>query len=119
MHLSIGRLAEQAGQQDTAVRAYRDAVEAPDDVPTTEVPITQLARRAADQLESARDWIRSHPEEIASALSKALRNRNSGGLSELASLTHFRIGVVGSELQYVPTDKALDLLSQDLTVVCC
>ena len=110
----IGRLAEQDGRDEEALNEYRRALELPDDPPQTQVNINDLARRDAERLSRPRDWIRSRPENLAREILDALRKRDVKTLENLASPTHFSLGVMGSERNFVNRRAVLTRLFVDL-----
>jgi tetratricopeptide (TPR) repeat protein len=112
-YYQIGRLAERQKARQEAIEAYRAAAKASDEPPQAGISITDLARREADRLESPQDSIQAQPEQVVEALARALRRKDFASLQELASPTHFRLGVANSELSFVPVEKTLELLKQD------
>ena len=110
----IGRVAEAAGRDDEAVRSFRQAADSSDEAPRGEVSIPDVARRAADRLESDRAWVRPSVNELASEVTGALRAGDGDRLRRLASPTHFSVGLLGSERQFVETERTLDLFIEEL-----
>jgi hypothetical protein len=110
----MGRIAEEAGNDDEAVIAYAEASKAKDEPSHTMVDISNLARRNSERLKSERKWIQPRPEDLSKLLAHALEVKDTASLEQLASPTHFTIGVVASERLFIGTEKILSHLLNDL-----
>lgn len=114
IYYQIGQLAEEAGNDAEAIRAYARAAEAPDEPAHGQVAIPDLARRDAARLRSGREWVRPHPESLARLLARALERRDSEALEALASPTHFSFGLAGSERRFIERGGVLADFRADL-----
>jgi hypothetical protein len=114
MHHGIGRLLEESGDDRAAITAYHKGADSPDWPVHSDTNHRELARRAAERLESSREWFVRRPEELASRIARALTSRDAEAIRSLASRTHFSAGYVGSERAFVHRDRMLDLLEADL-----
>jgi tetratricopeptide (TPR) repeat protein len=110
----IGEVLEAAHRDAEAVDSYREAAATTDQEPRTQAWTPDLARRAADRLESDRAWVRPQPEALAAELTAALATRDLDALRRLASPTHFSVGLVGSERSFTDAGPLLDLVRSHL-----
>ena len=114
IHYQMGRIAEEAGDDDDAVNAYAEASKAKDEPSHNTVDIADLARRNSERLKSERKWIQPHPEGLSKLLAHALEVKDTASLEQLASPTHFTIGAVASERLFIGNEKILPQLFNDL-----
>jgi tetratricopeptide (TPR) repeat protein len=114
LYYRAAQIAEAAGRLEDAAAWYERASAAPDEPRETQVSIPDLARRNAERLRSNRSWMRPEPETLAKELARALEAGNADLLRELASPTHFSLGVLNGERVFVDRDKLLDLLAEEL-----
>jgi hypothetical protein len=114
IHYQMGRIAEEAGNDNEAINAYAEASKAKDEPHHTMVDITDLAQRNSERLKSERKWIQPHPEGLSKLLAHALEVKDTSSLEQLASPTHFTIGAVASERHFINTEKVLSHLLNDL-----
>lgn len=114
----IGEIVEFAGDDQRASEAYRQASQLEDEPYEISASIPDLARRDLLRLESEREWVRAQPEPLSVEIAQALRVENGdvGRLYELASPTHFTIGVVNAERRFVKRDEILTYLTADLAI---
>lgn len=110
-----GRVAEWHGLVDDASRAYAAAADAVDEPARNHFAIPDLAARAAKRLHLSRPGVRPQPEDVAFALARALRKRDLGQLRELASVTHFKLGI-GGHLEFTALEELFQLIEGDLAV---
>ena len=110
-----GRVAEWHGLVDEATRAYEAAADAVDEPSRNHFAMPDLAARAAKRLQVSRPGVRAHPDDVASALAGALRSRDVGQLRELASATHFTLGI-GGHLEFITFEELLQRMEGDLAV---
>lgn len=107
-----GRLFESARRDKEAIEAYQKAASSGDgseaDASTAEFSIHQAA------FLSNPGPLATQPEDVTTAVVRALQSQNWDELTRLASSTHFQIGVAGSELQFAPRDKVLELMMSDI-----
>jgi murein DD-endopeptidase MepM/ murein hydrolase activator NlpD len=113
LHFRSAQVLEEGFKDRDAQRAYRRVTSSADDVHSTEVPLPELARRAADRLAGKRP-LEAFPDRLATALVRALETRDVATLARLASRTHFSLGVAGSEIDFLDFAKLAPYLKQDL-----
>jgi tetratricopeptide (TPR) repeat protein len=113
LHHRAGQIAEDAGRPEDALGWYERAASASDNPRETQVSIPDLARRDVERLRSDRAWMRREPETLAKELARALE-AGGQGLSELASPTHFGLGVLNGERVFVDHRAVLEILVDDL-----
>jgi len=113
LHFRTGQILEEAFKDRDAQRAYRRVTSNADDLHRTDVPLPELARRAAGRLEG-KGTLEAFPDRLAKALVRALEKRDIKALARLASRTHFSLGVAGSETDFLGFSKLEASLKQDL-----
>lgn len=114
VHYRRGQILEAAMRDEESIGAYRKGESSPDEPSGSSVGIPELARRAADRL---KEQPRLEPlaDRLATQIARALQQKDMPALEELASKTHFSIGVAGSELKFIDYDKVARYLAEDIT----
>ncbi|WP_426565084.1 hypothetical protein ACPPVT_02320 [Angustibacter sp. McL0619] len=109
--LHAARVAEDT-IRDTALALqwYDRAVGETDDPSQYEIPVADLAKREAARLRSDHPWICDTMQELAARLALAVRKPDAAALGSLASATHMRVGVAGSEVRFVDAERTIELL---------
>jgi tetratricopeptide (TPR) repeat protein len=105
-------LLESVLRDGEAIDAYQKSAESSDPF-DTDRSTAEFSRRQAAYLKNP-GRVEAQPEDVSTAVVRALQAYDSDTLEQLASTTHFRIGVAGSELQFVSREKALELVIGDL-----
>ena len=98
-YLRLGELAESAGNDKLAAKAYANAAED--------------GQRAAKYLKSPGD-AKATPRELANELASALRKGDADALGKLASSAYFSLAVAGSERHFVDANALLAMIAADL-----
>ncbi|MBA3286740.1 MAG: peptidoglycan DD-metalloendopeptidase family protein [Acidimicrobiia bacterium] len=111
----MGRVAEWHDLAEEAGRAYAAAADAPDQPVRNHFPMPDLAARAAKRMQASRPGVRPQPDDVAAELAAALRNGDLGRLRELASPTHFTLGI-GGHLEFIEPEDLLPSIEADLGV---
>ena len=114
LRYQMGRVAETVGRDGEAVNFYRQAADTSDEISRTQASMPDLARRAADRLESDHAWVRPQADALAREVCSALASQDLDSLQRLASPTHFTFGILGSERQFVELRALFDVLQRDL-----
>jgi murein DD-endopeptidase MepM/ murein hydrolase activator NlpD/predicted negative regulator of RcsB-dependent stress response len=113
IHYRRGRVLEAASRDADAIDAYREAARSRDKASTSGEPIPDLARRAAERLSQA-EKLEAFPDRLAMQITRALRRRDAAALAQLASKTHFAVGVAGAEMMFIDYAKVAGRIKGDL-----
>ena len=109
--LEAGIIAERIGKYELAMDSYKRIACSSYSVHTDDY--TQLAKRGLDRLNSQDVVYCKSANELASILTLALEDRDTGKLKQLVSKTHFSIGPVGGHTGFVNLD-LFDYFLKDL-----
>jgi hypothetical protein len=115
LHYRIGAIAEANGRLDDAIAAYERAQKNSDSPSETEVSIPNLAARNAARLRSERRWMRPEPETVAKELARLLEGGQGAALADLASPSHFSLGILNGHRIFADRDVLLQVLESDLS----
>lgn len=107
----IGRAEEEAGRNREAIAAYRNAERSALQPGLPPDEFSDLGRRAAERLERPSRGVPS-VRALAASVARALHERNINALAEIASSTHFGVGV--THLDFVPFESIAEDLRRDL-----
>lgn len=110
-----GSLAEHAGRVSDALKAYDLCLSQPQSSDSSGVSIQELATRSRIRLQGGGNLFFPNPEELAARLARALRAKDSSTLRDLASPTHFTIGIAGAHREFFDRETLLALLENDLS----
>ncbi len=110
--LEAGIIAERIGKYELANDSYKRIACSTYSVHTNDP--TQLAKRGLDRLNSKDAVYCKSANELASILTLALEDRDTGKLKQLVSKTHFSIGPVGGHTGFEDLD-LFDYFLKDLT----
>jgi tetratricopeptide (TPR) repeat protein len=114
-YYEVGSLAEHTGRSSEAINAYDQCLSQPQSTEPEWSTTQELASRARSLLKGAGNLFFANPEELAARLAQALRTKDSKTLRDLASPTHFTIGIPGAHRQFFDREKLLDFLENDLS----
>ncbi len=113
LHFRTAQILEENFKDRDAQRAFRRVTSNADDLHRTDVPLPELARRAAARLEG-KGPLETFPDRLSTKLVRALEKRDMKTLARLASRTHFSLGVAGSETDFLDFGEIEASLKQDL-----
>lgn len=113
IYYCIGRIAEENRQIDEARKAYNKAAKSNNENSELHGDVPDMARRAALRLKNQGKGF-SDRKQLSFKLAAALAKKDVKALTELASPTHFKIGFVGSELNFIDWRKILRYIKNDL-----
>ncbi|MCB9597278.1 MAG: M23 family metallopeptidase [Sandaracinaceae bacterium] len=105
----LAQLVAKCGDEQGALDALARGAEA-----WGEEQLPELCRRDAKRILGSKAPTFRSPWDVAAALSAALRSRDQGELTQLASRTHFRVGYVGGHAGLCDADTILPTLVADL-----
>jgi hypothetical protein len=109
----LGRVAAEARRDDEARKAFARVRDAKQEAGSDEVPYADMSKRATDRLDAGGAVARPTAEDLGRELAGALRRRDGRALRDLASPTHFAVGL-GGHFHFADPGEMLGRVEQDL-----
>ncbi|MBI5513297.1 MAG: hypothetical protein HY909_05980 [Deltaproteobacteria bacterium] len=116
-HFNIARIFLNHGSIERAIYEYSQAAQLAtlsQNSSGCEGGIHGLSLRNIHRLREGSAWIVADMLQLVAKLSRALANKDTQGLKQLASRSHFSVGAAAGEFSFVEREEALAILLKDL-----